>query len=225
MTSDVIIIIFSIFFFFSLPKTREDPRHLARCSSHPHALLAVQSCVALSSPSLRVHRVHYRLGCSKRTPKKCGITSAQQREWTAKGKRIRSLYRSKLKLKHGRFRILPLDVLTDLRRQHGFTSMWPSTGLIGIVYVLRCYPDAKVYLHGYDFTRAKKSDCPEEEVRRGGGGSSDRRYVCKSSALGHFWERSKKSGTVHNMFAEGEVIRKLMKQGKVAWLRVNSPSH
>ena len=79
-------------------------------------------------------------------------------------------------------------------------------------------------LHGYDFTRAKKSDCPEEEVRKGGGKGADRRFVCRSPVLGHFWESRKKSGTVHNMFAEGEVIRRLMKQGKVAWLKANSPN-
>lgn len=179
---------------------------------------------ALLITSTCVHRVHYRQGCSNKTPKKCGITASEHREWTAKGKRLRALYRAKLNLKPGRFRILPLDVLTELRRQYGFTSMWPSTGLIGIVYVLRYYPEAKVYLHGYDFTRAKKRDCPEEELRRGGGKRSDRKYVCKSSALGHFWERSKKTGTVHNMFAEGEVIRRLMKQGKLAWLKANSPN-
>ena len=51
-------------------------------------------------------------------------------------------------LRPGRFRILPLDILKKLRTQYGFTSMWPSTGLIGIIYVLHYYPEAKVYLHG-----------------------------------------------------------------------------
>lgn len=193
-----------------------DAYHLARCRRD------VFRALLITSP--RVCWVPYRQGCSKKTPKKCGITASEHREWLAKGKRLRALYRAKLKLKPGRFRILPLDVLTELRRQYGFTSMWPSTGLTAIVYVMRYYPEAKVYLHGYDFTRAKKRDCPEEELRRGGGKRTDRKYVCKSSALGHFWGGFKKSGTVHNMFAEGEVIRRLMKQGKLAWLKANSPN-
>lgn len=165
-----------------------------------------------------------RAECSKRTPKKCAITSVEQRIWRAKGNRVRALFRSKLKLKPGKFRILPLQMLRLLRKRYGFTSMWPSTGLIGIVYVLHYYPDAKVYLHGYDFTRARRSDCPEAAMREKGGKDTSRSYVCRSSALGHYFEKTKKSGTVHNMFAEGEVIRSLLKQKKVAWLKPNSPN-
>jgi len=32
----------------------------------------------------------------------------------------------------------------------------------------------------------------------------EREYVCRSKSLGHFWEKAKKSGTVHNMFEEGQ---------------------
>ena len=171
-------------------------------------------------------------GCSRKSPKRCRVTPSEQRQWSGKGKKVRSLFRSRLKLATGRFRIVPLSVLHSLRTTHGFTSMWPSTGLIAVIYVLNTYPDAKVYLHGYDFTQARKSDCPEAAIRAkaraagtrsGGKGGAGREYICKSSALGHFWGSVKKSGTVHNMFQEGEVIRKLIRRGKVAWLSANSP--
>ena len=32
----------------------------------------------------------------------------------------------------------------------------------------------------------------------------EREYVCRSKNLGHFWEKAKKTGTVHNMFEEGQ---------------------
>jgi hypothetical protein len=165
-----------------------------------------------------------RLGCSKKALKKCTVLPAERRAWNTRGRRLKNLYCGKLKLRPDSFRVVPLEVLETLRQKYGFFSMWPSTGLLGILYVLHSYPDAKVYLHGYDFTRAKKSDCPEEAVRRREGKASARTYICRSSALGHFWETHKKSGTVHNLFAEGEVIRRLSKDGKIAVLKATSPT-
>lgn len=156
-------------------------------------------------------------------PKRCSILAPEKREWVRQGRRLRSLYKSALKLKSGKCRIIPLETLMSLRLQYGFGSMWPSTGLIGIIYVLQAYPSAKVYLHGFDFTKAKRGDCKEPQ-RVGNGMASAREYVCKSPALGHFWEKHRKSGTVHNMFAEGEVIRNLIRKKKVAWLTANSPN-
>jgi hypothetical protein len=47
--------------------------------------------------------------------------------WSARGKKLRAMYRSRLKLEPDRFRILPLEMLNTLRGEYGFHSMWPST--------------------------------------------------------------------------------------------------
>ena len=43
-----------------------------------------------------------------------------------------------------------------------------APGLIGIIYAVHYYPGAKIFIHGYDFTKAKASDCPESKVRASG---------------------------------------------------------
>ena len=81
--------------------------------------------------------------------------------------------------------IMPIEVQHKLSTKYGYTTHWPSSGILAIIYCLEKYPKATVTITGYDFM----------------GGN-----------LGHYWEKVKKKGTVHSMKGEASFIAQLAKR-------------
>ena len=84
--------------------------------------------------------------------------------------------------------IMPIEVQHRLSTKYGYTTPWPSSGILAIIYCLEKYRNATVTITGYDFM----------------GGN-----------LGHYWEKVKKKGTVHSMKGEASFIAQLVKNGRV----------
>ncbi|KAK3269338.1 hypothetical protein CYMTET_22217 [Cymbomonas tetramitiformis] len=61
-------------------------------------------------------------------------------------------------------------------------TVYPSTGVLAIVYCLEKFPSAKITIAGFDFLR---------------------------NQLGHYWEKTLKTGTVHDTRMETRWIRNL----------------
>eukprot|EP00873_Tetraselmis_striata_P045666 jgi/Tetstr1/465930/TSEL_010544.t1 len=102
-----------------------------------------------------------------------------------------------------RLEVMDPAVEMALRRQYKFRQQWPSTGLLSVIYALKYY-EPPIAIAGFDFVNSKSKDCNWDG--------------CSSNLLGHWFQKSYKQHTLHNMYAEGQLLKSLARRGKVKFI-------